>query len=189
VIAIGTPSDHVLERLVQLADSQCDGALSSILLLDDSGRRVRQIGSRALPASLVHALDTTSLRVPMCVTDILEDRAGKVAATPRSTPACAAAGLLPSSPKNDLLGVLATYCREARAPSIDEEQLAEAITYSAISIKRTRKQEALLESERRLRAIFDGSGTGICFLDLDAGRGPHKSCTAGHARLYRRGIE
>jgi len=57
MIATGTPLPAVLESLVRLVESQCDGMLCTVLLLDEDGATVRHGAAPSLPADYVQGIN------------------------------------------------------------------------------------------------------------------------------------
>src|SRR3954471_20200971 len=57
MIATGTPLPAVLDSLVHLVESQCDGMFCTVLLLDEDGITARHGAAPSLPPGYVNAIN------------------------------------------------------------------------------------------------------------------------------------
>jgi len=155
LIATGAPLEVVLDAVVRLIESRCDGVIASLLLLDEDGVHLRHGAAPGLPAAYVAVID--GLRIgpdagscgtalhrgePVVVEDIEHDplwsryrdvaRAAGLRAC-WSTPIRSASGAL--------LGSFALYWREPRRPQPHHERLVAVATHlGAIAISRARDE-------------------------------------------------
>jgi PAS domain S-box-containing protein len=153
---------HILAAIVLMIEEQAPAAIGSILLLDESGKRVRHGAAPNLPAAYNAAIDGIEIgpaagscgtalhqRTAVIVTDIDTDPLWtdyRALARPHglracwSTPICASDGRV--------LGTFALYYREPRAPSAAELALVGRATHLArIAIERN-------QLDGQLRALF-----------------------------------
>ena len=158
MIATNQPMDEVLASLIGLIESQAEGMIATISLLDDEGQTVR----RGLAPSLDHSYGEAlaGLRIgpkagscgtamyrrrPVIVTDVLSDPLWedyRPLAQQFGLRACWSTPILAASGK--VLGSFAMYYREVRSPSLAETRLLELATHIAgIAIERH-------ETERRI---------------------------------------
>src|SRR5690242_11702674 len=86
LIAQGRPVSEVLDKLLEIIQSQCPGMLCSIVLLDPDGMHVRHAAARDLPEPFIHSIDGAAIgpragscgtalfrREPVIVEDIAAD--------------------------------------------------------------------------------------------------------------------
>ena len=158
MIASGRPLDAVLDSVVHLVESQCDGMLCSVLLLDEDGTTIRHGAAPSLPAEYVAAIDGLSIgpRSGSCgtamhfgerviVTDIQADPLWedyRELARQFGLRACWSMPIF--SPDKCVLGSFAMYYSEPRQPRDDELRLIEtAAEIARIAIEQRRAfQEA-----------------------------------------------
>jgi diguanylate cyclase (GGDEF)-like protein/PAS domain S-box-containing protein len=178
LIATAAPLTQVLTELVRLIETQADGMLCSILLLDDSGRRVRHGAAPSLPPAYVQAIDGAAIgpQAGSCGTAIYRNE--QVIVTDTSTDplwadyrelaatfdlrACWSTPI--RSRHGMVLGSFAMYYREVRAPSAAEHQLIEIATQIAgVAIEREQTDATLRERESRIRRLVDSNIIGVLF--------------------------
>ncbi|MBI1723940.1 MAG: PAS domain S-box protein [Gemmatimonadetes bacterium] len=184
MIVTGDPLEDVLTSLLRLIESQSQGMLCSILLLDEDGRHLRHGAAPSLPEAYMKAIDGEPIgpragscgtavyrREPVIVTDIQEDPLWadyRELAAQHGLRACWSTPII--SYQGKVLGTFAMYYREARSPSLAEKRLIGIAPHIAgIAIEHKRANEALRESERRFRGIFDSALVGIHLADLKSG--------------------
>lgn len=168
MITTGASLENALTYLVHLVESQTEGMLASILLLDQAGLHLRHGAAPNLPAAYIKRLNgipigpqvgscgTAAYRgEPIIVTDILTDPLWsdyRHLAAPFGLRACWATPIF--SPRGNVVGSFAMYYREVRSPNQAELQLIGIATHVAsIAIEHKRAAEALRESEERYRAV------------------------------------
>lgn len=169
MIATGSPLPAVLESLVHLIEAHCDGMLCTVLLLDEDGTTIRHGAAPSFPQAYVDAIDRLSIgpRAGSCgtamylgqrviVTDIETDplwESYRDVARRFDFRACWSTPIF--SPQRKVLGSLAMYYKEPRAPREAELRLIEtAADIARIAIQQQRAYHALRESEARNQAIL-----------------------------------
>jgi PAS domain S-box-containing protein len=169
MIATGRSLADVLESLVHLVESQADGMLCSVVLLDEDGATIRHGAAPSLPVEYVRAIDGSTIgpSVGSCgtamhsgatviVTDILTDplwEGHQDAARLFGLRACWSTPIF--SPQRKVLGSFAMYYDEPRAPAEEELRLIEtAADIARIAIEQQRAYHALRHSEARNEAIL-----------------------------------
>ena len=169
MIATGTALLAVLDSLIHLVEKHSDGMLCTVLLLDEDGVSIRHGAAPSLPAGYVKAIDGLKIgpRVGSCgtamyfgrrviVTDIMTDplwESARDVARRFGLRACWSTPIF--SPQGRVLGSLAMYYHEPRAPSDEELRLIEtAADIARIAIEQHRAHQALRQSEARNEAIL-----------------------------------
>jgi PAS domain S-box-containing protein len=170
MIATGTPLPTVLESLTRLVESQSDGMLCTVLLLDDDGITVQHGAAPSLPADYVRAINGLAIgpRSGLCgtaamyfgkrmiVSDILNDPLWedyRDLARRFGLRACWSMPIF--SPQRKVLGSFAMYYGEPRQPGDEELRLIEtAADIARIAIEQQRAHQALQHSEARVQAIL-----------------------------------
>ena len=165
MIATGRSLPDVLDSLVRLVESQSDGMLCTVLLLDEDGVSVRHGAAPSLPDDYVKGINGLSIgpRVGSCgtamyrgtrviVADILTDplwEGLREAALRFGLRACWSTPIF--SPQRKVLGSLAMYYREPREPRDEELWLIEtAADIARIAIE---QQRAYLELDAHRREL------------------------------------
>jgi PAS domain S-box-containing protein len=175
-IATGAELAQVLDTLMREAEAQSlDGMLCSVLLLDESGRRLFQGGAPSLPAAYNQAIDGLCIgphagscgtaayeRRAVFVTDIATDPLWadfKELASAHGLGACCSLPIFSS--RGQLLGTVAMYYPRPHRPSAHDRQIVfQAVQMAAIAIERKRAEEALkrqaeeLERTNRMKDEF-----------------------------------
>ena len=158
MIAMSAPLASILDTLARLVESQLNGILCSVLLLDDDGRRLRHGAAPSLAPEYVEAIDGTEIgpcagscgtaayrRQPVIVTDILADPLWadfRELVRPYGYRSCWSTPIL--SNRGEALAVFAMYSRSVRAPTSVESRLLEMATHIAgIAIGRRRAEERI----------------------------------------------
>ncbi|HEX2344544.1 MAG TPA: PAS domain-containing protein [Vicinamibacterales bacterium] len=169
MIATGSPLPAVLDSVVHLVENHSSGMLCTVLLLDEDGTRVRHGAAPSFPDEYVQAINGSSIgpRSGSCgtamylgtrviVTDTLTDPLWedyRDVARRFGLRACWSTPIF--SPQRKVLGSLAMYYTEPRAPSDDELRLIEtAADIARIAIEQQRAYQALRHSEARVQAIL-----------------------------------
>ena len=178
MIARGTPLAIVLDALCRLVEELSDRSLSSILLLDPDGQRLREGAAPSLPKSYTAAIDGSLIgpvagscgtaayrKEAVTVTDIAHDplwAAYRDLALPHGLRACWSTPVFASDAR--VLGTLAIYFREPRSPTPLEQSIIEQITnLASIAIERTRAEEerqahlGFLESMDQVNRAIQGT--------------------------------
>jgi len=173
MIATGTPLPAVLDRLVHLVESQCDGMFCTVLLLDEDGITIRHGAAPSLPADYVNAINGVSIgpSVGSCgtamylgqrviVSDIVTDPLWenyRSVALRFGLRACWSTPIF--SPRRKVLGSFAMYYTEPREPGDGELRLIEmAADLARIAIEQQRSyQEA--DAQRRQLAHLNRVAT------------------------------
>jgi PAS domain S-box-containing protein len=167
-LARGAPLGDVLDILARAVESQIDGGLCSIMLLDEQGRHLRQGGAPSLPAAYERAIDGRMIgpdagscgaaayrREPVIVADIEADPIWadyRALALSYGLRACWSAPFFSS--QGQVLGTLAVYYRVPRAPTPAElEDVKQAAYLASVAVERTRAEMALRTSEQRYRLV------------------------------------
>jgi PAS domain S-box-containing protein len=168
MIATGAGLTDLLTSLVLLTESQSDGMLGSVLLLDDDGIHVRHGAAPNLAESYIQIINGASIgpRAGSCgtamylgkqvfVTDILTDPLWddyRELAIRFGLRACWSTPIL--SPRGKVLGSFGMYYREPRSPREEEIRLTEVATHIAgIAIERRRAEEELRRTQAELAHV------------------------------------
>jgi PAS domain S-box-containing protein len=184
LIATSASLEDVLESLIYLIESQSDGMLCSILLLDEEGQHLRHGAAPSLPEAYTRAIDGVSigpqvgscgtaafLGEPVIVTDIFRDPLWtdyRELAAQHGLRACWSSPII--SHQGLVLGTFAMYYREPRSPVPHETQLIAIATHIAgIAIARQESEKELRDSEERFRTLVENAPEALVVLDLDAG--------------------
>ena len=181
-IATDRPLSEVLAYLARSIEQESPEMLCSILLLDSSGTRLTHGAAPSLPAPYVAAIDGVAIgpdvgscgtaafrREPVVVSDIATDplwQEYRDLALSHGLRACWSTPIFAVS--GELLGTFAIYYDAARSPRPQDRELIQHTTHiAAIAIERRRDEQALRESEERLRALFENAAIGISLTDMD----------------------
>ncbi len=176
MLASGAPLPEIFTALVQFIEELVPGTLASILLLDETGTRLRQGAAPSLPAAFNAAVDGVTIgpragscgtaayrRAPVHVGDteidpLWEDY--RELAREHGLRACWSSPILATD--GTVLGAFALYCRVARWPDDDAlELLGRATHVAGIAIERRRLDDQLRALSERIEAIREDERTGI----------------------------
>ncbi|MFW0756652.1 EAL domain-containing protein [Pseudomonas sp. H11T01] len=163
LIARSTELEEVLDSLAHLVESQLEGMMVSVLLLDEDGKHLLHGAAPSLPKAYTQLIDGIAIgpkvgscgtavyrREPVIVTDIEQDplwEEYRSIAAPYGFRACWSTPIL--SHEQKVLGTLALYSSTVRSPSSTETQLIDMATHLAgIAIERQ-------HTERRIRYMGD----------------------------------
>ena len=166
MVAKGDPLGDILDAICRLVEKLCSGSLCSILLLDSSGKRLRQGAGPSIPKPYAEAIDgfvigpsagscgTAAYRAQqVIVSDIATDPLWadfRDVALANGLRACWSTPIV--SLENRVLGTFAMYYREPRSPAPRQHDVIDQITHLAsITIERQRAEEALRASEQVAR--------------------------------------
>lgn len=196
MLASGASIADILEVIVRAIEAASDGVIASILLIDDSGTRLRHGAGSGLPDSYRRAVDGSQIgpsagscgtaafrREPVYVPDITSDplwAAHRDPATLHGLRACWSSPIRATDGR--VLGTFALYRREPGDPDDASRALmARAAHVTAIVLERralddqlralAARIEAIREDERTAiaREIHDELGQALTALKLDIG--------------------
>ena len=170
MMARGVPLEDTLHKLVQLVESQSDGVLCSVMLLDDDGVHMRCACCPSLPASYAALLEGMAIgpgvgscgtamhrREAVVVSDIEHD--------PLWAPylelikdfglrACWSMPIMQDEQK--VLGSFAMYYRTVRHPDADEQRLIGVASHLAsIAIERAQREAELQRHRSHLEELVE----------------------------------
>ena len=161
MITMSAPLGDVLERLVLLIESQFKGVFASVLLLDETGTRLRHGAAPSLPDAYNKAIDGAGIgpkagscgtsayrRESVFVADVMTDPRWedyKDLAAEHGLRSCWSTPIL--SHKGKILGTFAIYAREVREPTEVEAGLAGLIDVATriagIAIERKQAEDRI----------------------------------------------
>jgi len=167
-LATGTQLSDLLAILAHTIQSQIDGGLCSILLLDDEGQHLHTGAAPSLPAAYVRVIDGITIDPnvgscgaaawrgePVIVADIASDPLWanyRELALSHDLRACWSVPFFDSRAR--VLGILALYYAAPRAPTFAEiEEVKQAAYLAAVAVERTRAEAARETSEQRYRLV------------------------------------
>ncbi len=182
MIATAVPLENVLAELARLIESQLEGMLCSVLLLDEAGVHLRHGAAPSLPQAYIEAVNGARIgpKAGSCgtaahrgelvvVSDIQRDPLWddyRELAAAHDLRACWSTPIINQQGK--VLGTFAMYYREVRSPTPVELRLISIATQIAgIAIERERAEDALREREGRIRRLMDSNIIGVVFWDVD----------------------
>src|SRR4030095_5935451 len=165
MIAKGNSLALILDALCRLVEELSSGSLSSILLLDPNGNRLRHGAAPSLPTSYTEAIDggvigpsvgscgTAAYRKePVIVSDIATDPLWsdyRDLTLAHGLRACWSTPILSSDGR--VFGTFAIYSREPGSPTQQQQNIIEQVTdLASIAIERKRSEE---ERQAHLRLL------------------------------------
>ena len=168
MVARGAPLTATLDQLMLLIESQSDGVICSVMLLDDDGIKLRPGAAPSLPASYMALLDGVAIgpdvgscgsamfrKEAVIVSDISTDPLWapyRALAAPYGLRACWSTPIYLD--QQQVLGSFAMYYREVRSPDQDDMRLIEVATHLAgIAIERTRRERELNQHREHLEEL------------------------------------
>lgn len=189
LILSGAPLPEILGALVRMIEAQSPEMVASILLLDADGLHLRHGTAPSLPESYRRAIDGEPIgpaagscgtaafrRAPVLVEDIATDplwEKYRDLALAYELRACWSTPIFQNNECAEVpvLGTFALYFHSPCLPTRQHRELIEMATQTAaIAIVQTRKTEALMKSEERLRLATTGGNLGIWDWDVETGR-------------------
>lgn len=182
LLARGGEFMQMLDTLVRIIEDQIPAMLGLVLLLDEDGRHLHIGAGPSLPKEYLDSIEGLEIgpMVGSCgtacytasrviVEDIAADRRWdglRDLALEANLRACWSEPVITSSGK--VVGTFAMYFRQPRAPTRSElETIVVAAHLVGIAIEHKNTLEALLRSELRFRAVFEGAPIGISITSLD----------------------
>ena len=174
----------ILRTVATGIEQAAPGTVASILLLDADRTQIRHGAAPSLPASFTRAIDGIEIgpRVGSCGTamyrgetvivddirtDPLWDGLAHLA-DELGLRACWSKPVFDT--RDNVVGSLALYYREPRAPETWEAEMVEMFGYLVgVAIERQRQDTALRISEKRLRKLFREAATGIAVMTEHGG--------------------
>jgi two-component system sensor histidine kinase/response regulator len=181
-VAGGMPLPEMLDAVARSVEAESPGALCSVLLLDETGRRFRRGAAPNLPDFYTQAIDGLEIGacIGSCGTAAYENRrvvvediqAHSYWASFKELAARAGLAACWSEPvrggQGQVLGTFAIYYPEPRAPDAEDiERIAAAAYLAGIAIERDIQQRALRDSEALYRAIVSQAADGIFLSDAE----------------------
>ncbi len=186
LLSSAAPINALLDGLASYVETWAEGLYCTVLLVNPTGRLLRPGAAPSLPDAYTHAIDpvpigigegccgTAAARREMVVVEDVEqsDLWTKYApiALSHGLRACWSVPIFDDA--HALLGTLALYYRERRAPSTQEIDLIQfASSLAAFVIQRYRDAEKLRTTGARLEAAIWGTDVGLwaCGIDGDYG--------------------
>ncbi|HZE12937.1 MAG TPA: GAF domain-containing protein, partial [Chthoniobacterales bacterium] len=166
MVATGAALSDTLTSIVRLLETQAEGMICSILLLDPSGKNVQHGAAPSLPEAYIKEIDGAPigprngscgtamfLKQPVVVTDVMTDPLWvdyRVHAARFGLRACWSTPIFSS--QGDVLGSFAMYGQERRGPNANEKHLIAVATHiTGIAIERKHAEDAVREGEARIR--------------------------------------
>jgi signal transduction histidine kinase/PAS domain-containing protein len=170
MVARGAPLQATLDALVQLIESQSQGVICSVMLLDESGTRMRSGSAPNLPKEYLDLLEDREIgptvgscgtamfrREAVIVSDIEHDPLWapyRELARPFGLRACWSMPILLD--ENTVLGSFAMYYRTVRHPTPEDQRLIGVATHLAgIAIERTRAEAELHRHRANLQQLVE----------------------------------
>jgi PAS domain S-box-containing protein len=170
LIAGGASLAAILEDLCSAVDAQSPRIISSVLLMDRYGNRLRPGAGSRVPSGWAEAINPVTigpcvgscgtaafLKKRVIVSDIASDPLWAVFRDVALSHGLRAAWSQPLTSKNgEVLGSFCMYYAEPRSPTnSDLEMIERAAHIALIAIELKRTEEALQESEDRFRQMAD----------------------------------
>jgi PAS domain S-box-containing protein len=170
MVARGAPLQATLDALVQLIESQSQGVLCSVMLLDETGKRMHTGSAPNLPPDYTAQLEGAEIgpmvgscgtamfrREAVIVSDIEHDPLWapyRQLAAPYGLRACWSMPILLD--ENTVLGSFAMYYRTVRHPTPEDQRLIGVATHLAgIAIERTRAEAELHRHRANLQQLVE----------------------------------
>lgn len=179
LIATGVPLEEILIEIARTVDALCEGATSTVMLLDYELPLLRCVAGDAFPAELSAELDALPLdsglaacgraifRNERISTDIGADPAWtrfRETAQKFGFQTCWSAPI--DSARHSSLGTLDVYFKKARPVRPEDIQvIGRAVHLARIAIERERSEQALKESEGRFRQLIENGSDIITIVD------------------------
>ncbi|MGO4382023.1 ATP-binding protein [Pseudoduganella sp. RAF19] len=168
MVARGAPLQATLDALVQLIEAQTEGVICSVMLLDESGTRMRCGSAPNLPRDYLVLLEGREIgpmvgscgtamfrREAVIVSDIESDplwEPYRALVAPFGLKACWSMPILMD--ENTVLGSFAMYYRAVRHPTAADQRLIGVASHLAgIAIERTRAEAELHRHRAKLEEL------------------------------------
>jgi len=168
MVARGAPLRDTLDSLMLLIESQSEGVLCSVLLLDEDAVTIHPASAPSLPPEYMALLDGFAIgpgagscgtamfrKETVIVSDITTDPLWapyKSLVAPHGLRACWSTPIFLD--KDHVLGSFAMYYREVRSPNADDMRLISVATHLAgIAIERTRREHELAQHREHLEEL------------------------------------
>ncbi|QKD82533.1 PAS domain S-box protein [Thermoleptolyngbya sichuanensis A183] len=175
-IATGADLTETLKLLLQVMESQADGLIGSILLLDATGQRIEGGITNSLPDTYVEQLIGVQIgpkvgscgtamyrRSPVITPDLYQDPLWedyRDFARQFGLVSCWSLPILSS--QGSVLGSIAIHSRTPRTPTATDWSLLEiSAPLAGIAIEQARADAALQAAEAKYRGIFENAVEGI----------------------------
>lgn len=175
-VATGIDLREVLRTIARFHETQCPGVECGIHLIDDDDVTLRFVCAPSMRAEFVEAMDELVIgptsatagtavyrREPVITSDIQHDKLWhdyRALAAEQGYRACWATPI--RSPQGRILGGLAMYLREPRAPTNAELRItAMATQLAGVAVDRAHAAESLRQSEASFRSFVENSPIGI----------------------------
>lgn len=182
MVATGAPLNETLDALLRLIEKQRSDMICSLLLVDETGERLRCIAGPRIPAAYSAAIDGVKMgpSVGSCGTAAFRREAvfvDNIATNPlwhdfrelalaHNLRACWSTPILGRDHKP--LGTFAVYFQKPGMPNEEHVQLINLATHTAaIAINRHRSETELRASERRYRQLVDTLPVAVYTTDAD----------------------
>lgn len=176
LVAGGAPLEDALTALMRVLESQAEGMLCSVLLMDAAGGHLRHGAAPSLPDDYCRAIDGIAIgeRAGSCGTAAFRRKAvvvEDIAADPlwedfrelaarHGLRACWSAPIFEAG--GCVLGTFAMYYRQPGSPTALHRELIEFATHTAaIAIARARSESELRAAEEQFRGLVEQSLSGI----------------------------
>jgi PAS domain S-box-containing protein len=168
MIARGAPLGETLDHLMLLIESQSEGVLCSVLLLDEDGVTIRPASAPSLPPEYMAALDGYPIgpavgscgtamfrKETVIVSDIMDDplwEPYRPLVEPHGLRACWSTPIFIGPDR--VVGSFAMYYREVRLPTVEDMRLIAVATHlGGIAIDRTRRERELTQHRDHLEGL------------------------------------
>lgn len=168
MVARGAPLRDTLDSLMLLIESQSEGVLCSVLLLDEDGITIHPASAPSLPPEYMALLDGLAIgpgagscgtsmfrKETVIVSDITTDPLWapyKDLVAPHGLRACWSTPIFLD--KDHVLGSFAMYYRDVRSPNAYDMRLISVATHLAgIAIERTRREHELAQHREHLEEL------------------------------------
>jgi signal transduction histidine kinase len=168
MVARGAPLTETLDSLMLLIESQSDGVLCSVLLLDEDGLHIHPASGPSLSPDYMASLDGLAigpcagscgaamfLKETVIASDIRSEPCWapyRKLAEPYGLRACWSTPIFLD--RDQVLGSFAMYYREVRTPNQDDMRLISVATHLAgIAIERTRREHELAQHRQHLEVL------------------------------------
>lgn len=179
LMAGGATLPEILDAIAVALEKLIDGARCSILLLDDSGSRLRHGAAPSIPLAYSYAVDGVAigpsvgtcgaaayLAMPVVAEDIQTDRRWGGYQTLALTHDLRSCWSSPIFGRRGVVGTFAVYHGHPHRPDLREQRLVERFTrLASIAIDHAGMYEALRDSEERFRRAFEDNAVGMALTD------------------------